>query len=502
MNNLKVFSLIFVFLFYSCSADLLTKEEKSTVCNNSSEVIPMEKQTNDSFFVSEILLNNYLRLFVKNKKADTIKPITKRGETVAYYVHFEDNKGWFLISADQRLSPILVSSEEGFLPDSYEDIPSLCSVSSILQSVLDVRKSNSNEVNSIWYVLSPNIPLTKSVPLEKQNIIATKAKYGLRGMGEGMWIPQDTTIRVVNTTLPRVTSTKWGQSDPWNQFTPIRNNHNSYVGCGPVAAGQIIYKYVSSNPGTHEIPTAAIVPPNGDDVIFSNFSTTGWAYLVEELPHIMNDCEPTAIFLSWIGQNMQAQYGYPQGTGTIMNKLKSVLNNYVNYRNGFTVSSNNDASKRNFCDTLISSIQAGSPVLLEPDVGTHFFLIDYYGATEYQLVVRYEFDPYHQITENDLFYYPDWCFEWPVNINSGETPETEDILPLMKDEYVKINWGHNGTSNNISYILRSKSYSYFDGNPLSNEYINLTWIYYESNDSSSTYSNIYNWCHHFSRKNN
>ena len=185
------------------------------------------------------------------------------------------------------------------------------------------------------------------------------------------------------------------------------------------------------------------------------------------------------------------------------------MNSYLNFRHGFNVGDNNTAQKNQFCDTLKSSVFSGSPVLIatkdKNGLKPHSFLIDKCVISETQYVIRYVFDPYYNVTEDEYYLYPPWVFQWPGPYY-GYDPETdiaeqEVVSTLNNNITIQMNWGfprgaNNVNYNNISYLLRSRWYSTYDGNSSMSEQIVLSWVF-----GDNTIGYIDHWAHHFSRKN-
>lgn len=487
-------------LIAGCSSKPLTEDlllEKAPLYE---EPILVQKQY-DGFSVSNEMLSNYLRLFHKEKRVKRIEPIIVEGDTIAFGVNYANDSGWSLISADIRMEPLLASSEEGSLSLSGVDNYAMVSLFELLNQVKKIKEVSDTRPNSTWAFLLPNA--------KRQVCVKTKAS---RGLTVGMWIAVDTTIRQVSQSSSKLTSTQWHQHSPWNRYTPKINDTNCVVGCGPIAIGQLICKYIASNPGTHTIPSSMTYYFNDWFTSFSNYTTTAWTYLVENDQPIINDNDSTALFLSWIGcpSNMDAEYGLTETT-TEWNDHERVLNNYLNYRNGFNVGDNNTIQKNQFCDTLISSIFSGSPVLIASKdhygYKPHSFIIDKCTINETQYVISYVFDPNHYVTDDEYYSLPSWMFEWP---SMGEFPdydpekntaEKEIYSVLSNNVIVQMNWGfkkdsNNTNFNNINYLLRNRSFSYYDGIPSMSEYIFLSWVF-----NGNTIGDVYHWAHHFSRKN-
>lgn len=517
MNKyLLVLFLFCSFCVISCSEDMLINGKKLETSEEKDFNELLLQRTSGDYIVSENLLNNYLRLFVKGKQVETIKPICKNNETLAYYVQYANNEGWDLISADKRLSPILVSSDNGILPDIFDEISYLSPVSGMLHSVIDIRKSNCNDENGIWNFLSPNSKYERYAPAELKNKIATKSRNGFRGLGQGMWIAIDTLIVDTTISAPRLIVTNWAQDSAstnffFNRFTPIMNNRHCPVGCGPVAVGQILYKYIKNNPGQHTIPDSAYMHSDGS-VTFSSYSTDNWEHLGVDANY------NTTVFLSWLGAPSQMHAIYqPTQTGTEWINDTTMLRNYLNFEDGFAVNNNSSSSlKGYFCNLVTYSIDNGSPIYAESFIGDtgHVFLIDYYTRSTYQYIIRYEFDPNHVITDDEFYSYPSWRFDWPNNYDPDkDIAQFDECINMNDNIQIKMNWGwgvaitvpdpnnpginHTIYPNSASFSIYSRTH-FLGENGTSYDYdnINLYWTI----SSNKNYNGVSNFIYNFSLK--
>lgn len=501
MKNSLSFSIVIVavLLVFSCTKEdqkNLFTDAENTECSISSYESAV---ASGSFEVSHSSLSKYLKVFKRNKSVEFVEPITEDGVTLAYYVKYANNQGWDLISADMRVTPVLASCSEGslFLGDTKN--PAIQAVKGMLSAVRDVRsESMLLHKNRVWEFIEPTSKekvYTKRISDKDTNILN-------RAFGSGMWIPVDTSYEITNNSITRLISTSWGQEQPWKYFTPYGNENqvNCVVGCGPVAAGQLIYKYVASNPSVFDtIPTVANISSTiGENVTFSQFSTSAWSNIVIDCSYPVNyyNTDQTAIFLSWLGQKMGAIYGLLQ-TGVDSVGLKSVLDEYLSYNSGQNLSNNSNYSIKNqFFNTVISSLNSGSPILIGGHGGNdnHFFLIDYYRIHKEEVVITYSFNQDYEYTLEEYEQGESWMFQWPAS--TGDHGEFEDIERrdlISEDTYFKMNWGNQNEGtvtnyNNISYLVKSVTPS--------GSSIYLSWAF-----GGTNYNTIRNWYHHFLRNN-
>lgn len=506
---IRSFSFLVILLlfssFVSCSKEETKKDDAlNDICANSET-----KVTFNSYEVSHSLLCRYLRLFKKGKSVESIEPLSnKSGTTLAYYVKYADDEGWDIISADKRVAPLLASSSEGSLDLKDNKNPAVQAVMGMILSVESIKISN-EEPNTTWKFLEPSIKRSVST----KGVIERDTNFTnpTRAFGGGMWVPVDTLLEFVDTSSARVTSTAWGQGSPWNNFTPYSTYPDHCpVGCDPVAVGQVLYRYIASNPGQYSFPATADVsttPPF--PVSFGTLSNTVWSYLIPNAYNSnLNLADTTSIFLSWLGQSMNATYSAGE-TAVDFGNVKSFLGNYVNFTIEQELTNNSTVvQKDHFCSSVVSSINNSSPILVaasssDHPAHSHTFLVDGYRNIVDRFVIRYEFDPDYEYTLEEWESLPSWMFVFPPDYgNHGEPCERYVYVSLEDALYVKMNWGWQNQSsnpnyNNYTYLLRYQTSYCYDGvNMTTSSIYNFSWT-----PISTTYSKIDGWLHHFSRKN-
>ena len=491
---------LIVVLLSSCSHDSIDPCLSEVKNTDVTELTQSLSETN--YLVSNSVLTRYLNLFHRGKSIDFIEPIVNSGDTLAYYVQFS-NDGWIVISGDTRFSPLLTFCPYGEMnlndPENYKMILGM------VEPFSNKRKEiNSNHLDGTWAFLLGKTRVQATPPSGLPLSTKNHNRNNDRGIGEGMWIPVDTFMRESTVTSPRLTNTAWFQSGPFNYYTPKENNEHCPVGCGPVAISQLLYHYYYNYSNKFPIPTDTLIRPNG--IEFTNSTLSAWQSLV--LTNYSGAiCDTTAIFMSWVGSNMRADY-HLSGTMTTWNQEKTYMNSYFSYREGFGVGNSTTDQKR-FCDTLISSISEGSPVLVSSQKvnagdSAHLFLIDQVRIFENEYVIRYVFDPYHVVTQYDESHFPQWCFQWPNNYDpEKDTAETEVVITNINNTYVRMNWGWDPyyltvySINDVYHILRASSFYIGEsGSYTTDEQYFLTWT---PIPTKGTYSGILNWAHHFSR---
>ena len=509
MKHSLLFSLL---LISACSVENTKREllDEKVLDNIElfASVSTMESQA--QFNVTPQMVAKYLRLFSSEKTVKSIEPIMKSQDTLAYYVLYDNNCGWDLISGDMRTAPILASSQSGILDLNENDNSSIAFINN-LSTIIENERVNNNLCDGVWRAIFKK---SRSERFKTKSFNKTHKNLGdNRGLGEGMWIAIDTTYRYI-TTSPfqsnsRLITTTWWQRTPWNTCTPQCNNNHSLVGCGPVAVGQIIYKYVDTTlaTGTHPVPTNVYWV--GNNIYFTDSTIQGWSELAINTNNWNSPAiNRTAIYLSWLGDKMNADYSDTVTHTTILNQ-KRVLDYYVTY-SGKILEPHESIPPQTFCNTVLSSLDEGSPVLIAAETfygKSHAFIIDYYEVYAYQEVIRYQFDPDHSITEEELLFNPQWMFEWPVNY-SHDTPEPEIEMAsdISNSVYIRFKWGYDPNSyyganrDNVNHLLRHRSY--YEHMMIYEYYAPFSFNVEMESGAIYTYNKLLYWFHHFNRKNN
>lgn len=167
-----------------------------------------------------------------------VKPYCEENDTLLYIFNF--SKGWLLLSADKRVSPVLSSSYDGVF--DLEEIP--FGVSIWMKTEADNIRymryhspENDNEYTDLW-----------------ARLLQSRYKPSFRkSSGEGRniekWYAVDLGYEEIGRSeldyVPHLITTKWGQGYPWNFKCPVDTslspNVRCYLGCTATACGQLLY---------------------------------------------------------------------------------------------------------------------------------------------------------------------------------------------------------------------------------------------------------------------
>ena len=446
----RILFILGVMIFTSCSQnEVLNSLPAKQLCVQTRNFISSSEE--EDYKVSNQMLWDYLRLVKKADKVENTLPLIREGDTLAYCVQY--TQGWDVISGDQRLSPTMMTSDNGEFETSASGIYD-SSVEGLLSYIKSIRNSNNTEKNSIWSFLKPKVRCEN---------LATYSTNDNEGYVVGMWIPEDTIYEENTIKIPHILETQWWQDTPWNQYTPLKidtlgNLVNAKVGCNVVAVAQIIYSFRKNNPRDCILPTALRPLKDVSELPdISTFTTGIW----KEMAESMNSAEGmdyTAAYLAYLGQNiMGVTYG-AESTVVDMSDLRSALN--------WAKLSYTESSSYSF-STVLAYVRNGSPVcihsLMESNSATegktnvHYFLIDRYKIESNDIKMHCRWNDSYKVSEEEYNSNPPELF-----VPNGED-EMDITLSQETRTYFGMKWGNTYcTKDDVFYLVRTQTAASFD----------------------------------------
>ena len=261
-----------------------------------------------------------------NDQIESVKNILideKDGTVFFYIVDFEPS-GFALISADDRITPILgYSFINDFTPDNLP---------------LQLEDFLDNVRAYIQYVIEQNISASESITLMWENYL-----------GDSFSLDRD--LRSVN---PLITA-NWNQGGAWNDMCP----GNALVGCVAVAMGQVMYYW--SHPVEGSGYTAYYDPDYGN--IYADFGST-----VYDFDNMQDNSatEASQLLLFHAGVAVHMDYGQ-NGSGAYVCysglNAKIALHENFNYNQDITCASRNNFSDSEWADLLVQQLENGWPII-------------------------------------------------------------------------------------------------------------------------------------------
>lgn len=188
---------------------------------------------------------------VKDKNLIEMVPVTKGKDTLLFICNFSD--GWMVISGDKRTAPILGSNAIGHISSSEaENVKNRIWLDELSNMIFKVKKDNRtdyDEHNLSFWKFFENIASSQG----KLSKPLTRGQVEIDTNVEGVcyWVKRPLervkSDVIIKDVVPRLTKTKWGQLDPWNNGFPVGYKDDTLVncptGCQAVAMAQMLYYY-------------------------------------------------------------------------------------------------------------------------------------------------------------------------------------------------------------------------------------------------------------------
>ncbi len=290
------------------------------------------------------------------------------GET-AYYVFNFEPEGWVIISASNRVHPVIGYSETGhYRPESRN--PSFRGwMKNRGQQIRQARKrriSPSPETADLWQRLSSE-------------------HFGMKRIGSR------------TDSVPPLLETKWDQSQYYNEDCPLANNAPSYAGghafagCVATAMAQIMkyHAYPAQGIGSNQYEDGVnreyeqIIPGSAYGRQEADFGNTvyNWAGMPDEID-ASND--EIARLLYHCGVSVNMNFG-PTWSSASTTTAAASLKKYFKYDDSISSFSKSDFTDAEWIDMLKTELNAGRPVLYRGSgaKGGHAFVCDGYQAGSY-----------------------------------------------------------------------------------------------------------------------
>lgn len=203
-TNIRLLVLFILAIQFGCAKKQAEVQPKNIQQN--ADIVPVKEARK---IAQNYNLNEAKIASVTTTKVDGVDAI--------YIINFEDNKGYVLVSAERRMSPVLAFNDKGSFTLENTQSPGIKAwFNDGKQAIAQLRKAGkpaSNEVLGRW---------ATSARL-KRNARTTGLKY-----------------------VPALTHTQWGQGCFYNAKAPLRNTpqcERAYTGCVATAVTQVLKYY-------------------------------------------------------------------------------------------------------------------------------------------------------------------------------------------------------------------------------------------------------------------
>jgi len=268
------------------------------------------------------------------------------------YIFNINNKGFVMISADDRAYPILGYSFQGIYEGIDQGSPAFEEwVDNYKKQIEDVIVNNhpaGKKTSDAWaFYTSKDLSLFQNF------------KSGTKSMTP-------------------LLSTIWGQTGFYNDMCPSDANGEALVGCVAVAMAQVMAYYMYPSQGTGSY--GYYHPTYG--YLSANFGATSYNWNgIQNSVNMVND--DVALIMSHVGISVNMYYGVTGSSSYTQNTEDALEDNF-----GYSTSTNyvekSDYSSTNWKNLLVTQLDAKKPMIYSGSgSGGHAFNCDGYQSTDY-----------------------------------------------------------------------------------------------------------------------
>ena len=296
-----------------------------------------------------------LRGFQSSKHVLTISD--DNGNACLYVFNIED-KGYYIISADDRAKPVLAYSDEGCI-DVNNIIPSMA-------YYLEHYK------NAISYAIRNDLKADSKIENE-WNSVKTRGVVAKRNPGKS---------------VEPLVDLMWNQIYPYNYFCPEDQNGpggHAYVGCAADVMAMIMkyWSYPEKGQGSHSYI------PEGYETQSVDFSsaTYDWDNMPKEIFSFSpkNEIEAIALLMYHCGVSIDMKYG-PTASSGYSELVPNAMKTYFSYTSKMRHLYRNQHELAEWEKLLVDNLDQGFPVYYAGSSqisGGHAFLCDGYTEDGY-----------------------------------------------------------------------------------------------------------------------
>lgn len=296
-----------------------------------------------------------LRGFQDSKHVLTISD--DNGNACLYIFNVED-RGYYIVSADDRAKPILAYSDEGCI-DVNDILPSMA-------YYLEHYK------NAISYAIVNDLVAEQAIE-EEWNLVRTRGVVADRSLGKS---------------AGPLVDLSWNQVYPYNYFCPTEKGGpggRAYVGCAADVMAMIMkyWNYPEKGQGSHSYI------PEGYPIQTAYFSETtyDWANMPKEIfsSSPKKEIEAIALLMYHCGVSIDMKYG-PAASSGYSEMVPSAMKKYFSYTANMRHLYRDQYELEDWKNLLINNLDQGFPVFYAGTSqisGGHAFLCDGYTEDGY-----------------------------------------------------------------------------------------------------------------------
>lgn len=353
-------------------------------------------------------------------------------DTLFYAVNFFP--GWKLISSDKRTPFVLAENEQGEFSLCDMDYGAGLWLECMAQDLKEVKRSPTwtlPDENSSVYFETFWDSLLPSDTKSNESYYDIYTSY---------------TERVTDREVAHLTSTQWGQHNPYNLLCPYKSDlsNRAPAGCVAVAGAQILY-YLHNKIG---LPTDA--PTRGycygslpyayyQDFPSQHFSSSAW-HDMDQIHDVFETCSAEALLIGWVGKNVGMNYGDDGSHADDQDLANFISSLGISCQYGYY---DENIVTQSLLDSIpVVASAYGNTIILgipAPRSG-HSFIIDGYRSVKNKIYRTYvKYNPVEYLDTLDT-----GCVVFEPDLNDYYVTVSE-TAPII--EQIRMNWGWSGEGN-------------------------------------------------------
>ena len=380
----------------------------------------------------------------------------EKHDTLLYACNKEGG-GWVVYSSDSRVPAIVAESSTGTFAEAMQNEAAHVWMESIAEEMKVIKSLPDKDLNfsaeeiernkEFWMAVSdPNNFVKKKLGIDgsigQKGLLTATGHYELSGT---------ITSTVVYDSIPRLTTTNWYQTSPYNMYCPFKSNSTTIhapAGCVAIAGAQMLY-FLHNKFGVPETaPSQAYVYGHvGSNYNWSqyNYTSTVW--------NTMTTPANAAPLIADVGRRLNTEYWDDESYAVSFHLVNNVFSPYGIYCSYITYNT----------DSLFTSLHdSGVPVIVSARATQGL------GTTNYTFII----DRYKRFCTRTRYCY---VWVWDVIPPGAQLPQYpniyEDEFSSPTSTMIGMNWGMGPSSNDSEWYTLTGDWI----NHQEFEYYNLNW---------------------------
>lgn len=415
-----------------------------------SEIVEKTFHSPQSFQPNYSVTTDELNSFLLKTKASSDYQIELKtiDDSPCYYIVKYDG-GWQIISADKRTQKILASGEGDFEQNLSSNPAAQAYFDQLATSIINIDETEGD--------FSDNLESWKQYCNKADVAQTVQTKSTQAPPAQMYWVKEYITTyedsREEDLDIPHLMRTKWGQEYPWNIDYPCdpETDVECLTGCTAVAMAQVVYyhrEHCQRPSGLwHNLTYDSYVNSVGNLVNFSRSNYVANSSRWAQMPLTSSDPHPeyAGMLMLDLGERIGMHYSSNESGGW---PTQSAFAAY-----GLSYTSTNSFPKVSVVGNVLNAMPV-IIVLWSPTGSGHTFIIDgyyreaRYMANEYRWRLSYEpsYNDYDETyTQQDLI---------EMELDNMPYDGMREIVYFTEmDEYLRINWGWDGSFDNGLYSI-------------------------------------------------